>query len=861
MEREPDEYAPVEYIRRLTGRGRRVLQHAELQAARLGHDAVGPGHVLLAILESPQTAAARVLRDAGIELEPLRETVVDTLPPGYARDEGRRPLSAQGRNVLRSAALEAERMGVRFIGTEHLLLGALANAGRLTSGALAAAGIEFRPLRRRVEAAYQPGSPGRGRRRRGRWRGRGRRSKPRSMLAEYGSDFTNAARTGDLDPVIGRQVEMDRAIEVLLRRSKNNPVLVGDAGVGKTAIAEGLAHRIVKGDVPDELVNKRLISLSLPGMIAGAKYRGEFEERVQQLIAEVRKSGDVILFIDELHTVIGAGGAAGSLDAANLLKGHLARGEVQVIGATTWREYRRYIANDKSLNRRFQPIDVDEPSDDDAIEILKALRPVYESYHAVEVTDDAVDAAVNLSRRYVTSRQLPDKAIDLMDEASARAKVRRETPPARIIELQRRIKSLDAQIEAAPEAPDEPTTADAQPPAERVTAEPQIPAASPNPTAAPRPVRAQVADELRDELRNERDAWQAEVGTDRPVITPHEIAEVLSAWIGVPLPTLAANDSDRFLHMEDDLRKRVVGQDDVLTELGRALRRALAGMRDSRRPIGSFLFLGESGVGKTETAKALAQFVSGTDENLVRVDMSEMSEYHSISRLIGSPPGYVGFDEAGGLTEAVRRNPYSVVLFDDVEKAHPRTLHVLLQIMEDGLLTDANGRHVDFRNTIVVLTSNLGVDQVTGPSIGFEPTSESARRHTAYEARIREYARKQLPGEFLNRIDRLVVFRALAEEEIREIARRALSDATLRAENLGIRLHITSDALDYIVTVTLGRHAGARPIAQLVGEYVDQPLTDHVMQEAAEGREFELRLQDGKPTIVETTPSPAGAPG
>ena len=835
MEREPDDYTPVEYLRRLTGRGRRVIQHAELEAARLGHDAVGPGHILLAILESPQTAAARALRDAGVDLPPLRDALIDTLPPGYARDDGRRPLSAQGRNVLRSAALEAERMGVRFIGTEHLLLGALANAGRLASGALAAAGVEFRPLRRRVEAAYQPGSPGRGRRRRGRWRGRGRRSKPRSMLAEYGSDFTNAARTGDLDPVIGRQLEMDRAIEVLLRRTKNNPVLVGDAGVGKTAIVEGLAHRIVKGDVPEELNNKRLISLSLPGMIAGAKYRGEFEERVQQLIAEVRKSGDVILFIDELHTVIGAGGAAGSLDAANLLKGHLARGEVQVIGATTWREYRRYIANDKSLNRRFQPIDVDEPSDDDSIEILKALRPLYEAYHGVEITDDAVEASVHLSRRYVTSRQLPDKAIDLVDEAAARAKVRRQTPPTRIVELLRRIKKLDAEIAAESETPDDPA----------------------HPPAARRRVRDQVADELRDE----RSAWEAEVGTDRPVIAQHEIAEVLSSWIGVPLPTLAENDSDRFLHMEDDLRRRVVGQDDVLAELGRALRRALAGMRDSRRPIGSFLFLGESGVGKTETAKALAQFVSGTDDNLVRVDMSEMSEYHSISRLIGSPPGYVGFDEAGGLTEAVRRNPYSVVLFDDVEKAHPRTLQVLLQIMEDGLLTDANGRHVDFRNTIVVLTSNLGVDQVAGPSIGFEPTSESARRYTAYESRLREFARRQLPGEFLNRLDRLVVFRGLEEEDIREIARRTLSDAILRADNLGIRLHITSEALDYIVDVTLGRRAGARPIAQLVGEYVDQPLTDHVMQADAEGREFELRVRDGKPTIVEITPSPAGTPG
>jgi ATP-dependent Clp protease ATP-binding subunit ClpC len=556
---------------------------------------------------------------------------------------------------------------------------------------------------------------------------------------------------------------------------------------------------------------------------------------VQQLIAEVRKSGDVILFIDELHTVIGAGGAAGSLDAANLLKGHLARGEVQVIGATTWREYRRYIANDKSLNRRFQPIDVDEPSDEDAVEILKALRPIYESYHGVEVRDDAVDASVHLSRRYVTSRQLPDKAIDLVDEAAARAKVQRQTPPTRILELLRRIKELDAEIAAEPETPDDPD----------------------HPPAARRRVRDQVADELRDE----RAAWEAEVGPERPVITQHEIAEVLSSWIGVPLPTLAEKESDRFLHMEDDLRKRVVGQDDVLAELGRALRRALAGMRDERRPIGSFLFLGESGVGKTETAKALAQFVSGTDDNLVRVDMSEMSEYHSISRLIGSPPGYVGFDEAGGLTEAVRRNPCSVVLFDDVEKAHPRTLQVLLQILEDGLLTDANGRHVDFRNTIVVLTSNLGVDQVAGPSIGFEPSSESARRHTAFESRIREFARKQLPGEFLNRLDRLVVFRTLEEEEIREIARRTLSDAILRAENLGIRLHITSEALDYIVNVTLGRSAGARPIAQLVGEYVDQPLTEHVMQAEAEGREFELRVQDDKPTIVETTASPAGAPG
>ncbi|MBM4437930.1 MAG: ATP-dependent Clp protease ATP-binding subunit, partial [Actinobacteria bacterium] len=652
----------------------------------------------------------------------------------------------------------------------------------------------------------------------------------RSVLAKFGKDFTAAAQAGGLDPVIGRRQEMERVIEILLRRSKNNPVLVGDAGVGKTAVVEGLAQRIAAGDVPAELRAKRLIALNLPSVIAGTKYRGEFEERIQQLVQEIREAADVILFIDELHTVIGAGGAAGSLDAANMLKSHLARGEVRVIGATTWREYRRYIAGDKSLTRRFQPVEIVEPNEADAVQIMHGLRGVYEDFHGVHIADEAV----TMSRRYLTARQLPDKAIDLIDEAAAQAKVLRLTAPDRIRQLEQRVQAFEAQ-RAATETPSDPGAA-----AELLAA----------------------IERLRAELRDEREAWRREIEATRPTVGKHEVAAVLSKWSGVPLPVLEMTESSRFLGLEQSLQRRIVGQDDALMELGRALRRAVAGLRDPMLPIGSFLMLGETGVGKTETAKALAEFISGAETGLMRVDMSEFSEWHNVSRLVGAPPGYVGYDQAGELTEAVRRSPFSVVLFDDVEKAHPRTLQVLLQIMDDGRLTDANGRHVSFRNTIVVMTSNLGVDAMRAPKIGYGTSAEAVRHHAAFEARMRDEARMHLPAEFLNRIDRVLIFRALSEEDVREITRRALSDAVARAAKVGIELTVTAEALDFLVRSAHARSQGGRPVRQLVGRYVDEPLTDLLVKGQAAGRQVDVQVVAGEPALVDRsreTPSDAEA--
>ena len=834
MESTRDEYEPVEYLRRLTTKGRRILAQAELEATSLGHSSVGADHLLLAILASPQTAAARILREAHVDVLKLRGAVVAALGPGGDHATGRRPLGSGGRNALRAAALEAERTGVRFIGTEHLLLGVLAHHGRLAGEGLRQAGLDFRSVRRRIEASYRPGRVG----------GGGRRAVPRgrrrakSPLAEYGHDVTRAAERGDLDPVVGRRAEMDRMIEILVRRTKNNPVLVGDAGVGKTAIVEGLAQRIKRGDVPPDLRAARIVALDLAATIAGTKYRGEFEERVQGVIAEARGDSNVILFIDEVHTVVGAGGAAGSLDAANMLKGHLSRGELRLIGATTWREYRRYIADDKSLTRRLQPIDVGEPDDESAIAIVQGLRPVYEQYHGVKISDEALLASVSMSRRYLTERQLPDKAIDLIDEAAAKAKVARLTAPERLRQLEQRLDDLATQradlgVDGQPAHVLELAAAEAK---------------------------------LREELRDERRAWEAEARANTPVIGVHEVAGIVSRWSGVPMPTLIEAEAERFLAIESLLQKRVVGQDEALGEFARSLRRAVAGMRDPRRPIGSFLLVGPTGVGKTETAKAAAEFVSGDELKLVRVDMSEFGEWHAVSRLVGSPPGYVGHDQAGELTEAVRRNPFSVVLFDDVEKAHPRTLHMLLQVMEDGVLTDANGRTVDFRSTIIVLTSNLGVEESRGPKIGFTSgLAQQAGERAAFESRMREHARRHLPAEFLNRIDRLLVFHDLGDAELREIARRLLSAAILRARAVGLELHVTSEALDYVVRVGAARNQGARPVRQLVSRYVDEPLTEHVVDGDGAGKVFELRVEDGEPVVVqvqravtEAAPAPPG---
>lgn len=860
MTPEPEESIPPEYLKRLTTKGRRVLWKAEVEAAMLGHSTIAPEHILIAILRSPQTAGARVLKECRIDLDALQESLLDAITPGESSSTGPRPLSTQGKNVLRASSLAAEKMGVRFIGTEHLLLGVLANGSSLTKGSRNATLVNFfntsriAMIRHRVESAYRPEKPtaDRSTHRSRRRRLSKNRKRKRDPLAMFGNDLTAAAREENLDPVVGRHSETNRVIEILLRRRKNNPILVGDAGVGKTAVVEGLAHRIVNGNVPREIANHRLISIDLTAMLAGTKYRGDFEERCRNLIKEVRSQNDVVLFIDEVHTLVGAGGASGSLDASNMFKSHLARGEIQLIGATTWREYRQRIVTDKSLTRRLQPVEVDEPNTDDAVEILQALRPVYESYHNVKITDDSLRSAVHLSQRFLISRHLPDKAIDLVDEASAMAKVALLTPPTRILELERRLRELKHQ---PPETQDvdnttigdstdisekEPRNADRDPP---------LQPKSSTPTENIQHAKQKISRELHDE----RAAWREEIKNSQPIIGPEDIGKILSSWTSVPLTSLEHRETERFLTTEEQLKKRIVGQDKVLAELGKSLRRAMVGMRDFRRPIGSFLFLGESGVGKTETAMGLAEFVTGDTKNIVRVDMSEMSESHNVSRLIGSPPGYVGYEDAGHLGEAVRRNPFSVVLFDDIDKAHPQTLHVLLQILEDGRMKDANGRDVDFRNTIVVLTSNFGVEYALGPNIGFLERSEYARKSALYEERMRQHAVKHMSSPLVNRLDRILVFAPLEEEYIREIARRSLSDATIRAQRLNVLLHISSEALDAIVTMTINRNSGARPVARLINKYVDDQLANILYKSKIEGREFELQVIEGRPEIVEVS--------
>ena len=835
-----------------------MLWKAEVEAAMLGHPEITAEHILIAILRSPQTAGARVLKESQIDLDALRESITDALTPGETGRTGRRPLSLQGKNVLRAASLAAEKMGVRFIGTEHLLLGVLENVGSLNKGSQGKNLVDVHAIRNRVESAYRPEKPNSDRSAR-HVRRQGVRQNRKSKLdplSVFGQDLTAAAREGTLDPVVGRRSETDRTIEILLRRRKNNPILVGDAGVGKTAVVEGLAHRIANGNVPEELANHRLISINLSAMLAGTKYRGDFEERCRDLIKEVRSQTDVVLFIDEVHTVVGAGGASGSLDAANMFKRHLARGELQLIGATTWREYRQRIVVDKGLTRRLQPIEVDEPNADDSVGILKALRPVYESYHNVEITDDSLQAAVHLSQRYLTSRHLPDKAIDLVDEAAAKAKVERLTPPSRILELERRLRELKEEAARNGNADDEITSSSSSNVEEETNVPEHDPAHGPESSVAPEYIQ-HAKQKIADELHDERAAWREEIQNSRPIIGPREIGKILSSWTRVPLASLIHREADRFLATEEQLKKRIVGQDAILEELGKSLRRAMAGMRDFRRPIGSFLFLGEPGVGKTETAMGLAEFVTGTTKNIVRVDMSEMSEPHNVSRLIGSPPGYVGHEDAGHLTEAVRRNPFSVVLFDDIDKAHPRTLQVLLQIMDDGRIRDANGRHVDFRNTIVLMTSNLGFEYAAGPKIGFLQRAEYVRRSALYEARMRQYTIKHLPSPLVNRLDRLLVFAPLEEEDIREISRRALSDATIRARRLNVLLHISSEALDAIVTMTINRNSGARPVARLINKYVDDGLANILYKSKIDGREFELQVFEGQPGIVEVSASVA----
>jgi ATP-dependent Clp protease ATP-binding subunit ClpC len=725
---------------KFTDRARKVLTLAQDEAQRFNHNYIGTEHLLLGLVREGEGVAARVLENMNVELPKVRTAVEFIIGRGDRPVVGEVGLTPRAKRVIELAIDEARRLGHNYIGTEHLLLGLVREGEGIAAGVLESLGVSLDKVRHEViRVLSQSSSAGPAQ--------ETKRASKTPTVDQLGINLTEAARLGKLDPVIGREKEIERVIQILSRRTKNNPALIGEPGVGKTAIAEGLAHRIVSGDVPETLLNKRVLTLDIGSLVAGTKYRGEFEERLKKIIEELRSTNDAILFIDELHTLVGAGAAEGAIDAANILKPPLARGELQCIGATTLDEYRKYIERDASLERRFQPVMVEEPTLEQSIDILMGIRERYEQHHKVVITDAAVKAAVDLSIRYITDRHLPDKAIDLIDEAASRVRLRYASAPPKLREAQKDLDRITREKDSA------------------INSQAYEDAATLRETEA---AARQKVDELRAE-------WQASISNEQPQVDEEEIAQVVAMWTGIPVTRIAEEESKRLLHMEDDLHKRVIGQQEAIEIVSKAVRRARAGLKDPKRPIGSFVFLGPTGVGKTELAKALAEFMFGSEDALIKIDMSEFMERHNVSRLVGAPPGYVGFDEGGQLTEAVRRKSYAVILLDEIEKAHPEVFNILLQILEDGHLSDAKGRRVDFRNCIIIMTSNLGARQLqTNSSLGFRVQGDTAeQRETASYELMRDKVQNELKQtfrpEFLNRLDATVVFRTLTVDEIRQI--------------------------------------------------------------------------------------------
>ncbi|NLN22414.1 MAG: ATP-dependent Clp protease ATP-binding subunit, partial [Syntrophomonadaceae bacterium] len=747
---------------RFTERAQKVLFLARDEARRLGHPAVGTEHLLLGLLREGDGIAARALQALGVNLDKVRKEVEKIVVPGDLKSGEEIGLTPRAKKVLELAQEEGRKHGVSYVGTEHILLGLIREGEGVAARVLVSQGLTLEKLRREVLmqlggiGPMPQGHP---------QAGAARRAGQTQTMDELGRDLTQLAREGKLDPVIGRDQEIQRVIQILSRRTKNNPCLIGEPGVGKTAVVEGLAQRIVENKVPEILADKRLVTLDMSAVVAGTKYRGEFEERLKKVIDEIRNAGNVILFIDEVHTLVGAGAAEGAIDAANILKPALARGELQCIGATTLDEYRKNIEKDAALERRFQPVMVGEPTIEESIEILKGLRDRYEAHHRVKITDSALKAAVKLSNRYITDRYLPDKAIDLMDEAASRVRLKAYTAPPDVKELEEKIETLKKEKESA------------------VVNQEFEKAAS-------------LRDEeqkLQEELARIKDNWVQRKELDQSIVTEEDIADIVSSWTGVPVNKLQEEESERLLQMEDTLHQRVIGQDDAVRAVSRAVRRARAGLKDPKRPIGSFIFLGPTGVGKTELARALAEALFGDEEAMIRFDMSEYMEKHTVSRLLGAPPGYVGYEEAGQLTEMVRRNPYSVVLFDEIEKAHPDIFHVLLQVMEDGRLTDAQGRTVDFRNTVIIMTSNVGANLIRHEQrLGFKAGERrDAMDYEAMKERVTEELRRTFRPEFLNRVDEIIVFHPLEEEHMKEIVELMLKNISKRIAEFGLHLEFT----------------------------------------------------------------------
>ncbi|GBC95157.1 ATP-dependent Clp protease ATP-binding subunit ClpC [bacterium HR16] len=782
---------------RFTERARRVIFYAQEEAGRLGENYVSTEHLLLGLVREPDSVAARILERMGVSLSRVRSEIERQVSRGEGRLGQETQLTPRAKRVIDLAYDEARQLNNNYIGTEHLLLGLIREGEGLAGRVLAKLGVDLERARREVMAlqSSDTGAPA------------PRQRSRTPTLDEFGRDLTELARQGKLDPGIGRDTEIGRVIRILSRRTKNNPVLIGEPGVGKTAIAEGLAQRIVSGDIPEVLKDRRIVALDLAGLVAGTKYRGEFEERMKRVLEEVRKAqGEVILFIDELHTVVGAGAAEGAIDASNIMKPALARGELQCIGATTLDEYRKYIERDAALERRFQPVQVREPTVEEAIEILRGLRDRYEAHHRVKIEDNAIIAAVRLADRYITDRYLPDKAIDLIDEAASRVRLQYSLPPRELRQVKQQLAKIEKELEMAHKSGDYSRVQELR---------------------SQRSVLQNRAADLEQE-------WNLKRQEMRTVVTEDEVAHIVQSWTGIPVSRLMEAETVKLLKMEEELHKRIIGQHEAVMAVSKAIRRARSGLKDPKRPIGTFIFLGPTGVGKTELARALAAFLFDNENNLIRLDMSEYMERFAVSRLVGAPPGYVGYEEGGQLTEAVRRQPYSVVLLDEIEKAHPEVFNILLQIFEDGRLTDSQGRVVDFKNTVIIMTSNLGARSIQGePSMGFlsssRPKEETEREYESMKGRIMDELKRTFRPEFLNRIDEIVVFHALTFNEILQIVDLMVGRVAQQARAQGIELEITQEVREMLAREGFDPQFGARPLRRAVQRLIEDPLAEEIL--------------------------------
>ncbi|NBI16355.1 ATP-dependent Clp protease ATP-binding subunit [Neglecta sp. X4] len=807
-----------------TEKANKALNLAVESAQELGHDYIGSEHLMLGLLKEGSGVAYTVLSKLGVEAEAFEKLIRERIGSGPATSLSPDAFTPRTKQILQVAAMAGARLHNAYVGTEHLLIAIMQDESCYAIRFLKILGADPDRIVGELSAllsntafsGQENGSKA------------GREGKPAGKaLEQFGRDLTKLAAEGKIDPVIGRQTEIERVVQILSRRTKNNPVLIGEPGVGKTAVAEGLALKIHAGDVPETLKNKRLVSLDLTGMVAGAKYRGDFEERIKAAIDEVKADGSVILFIDELHTIIGAGSAEGSADAANILKPALARGDFQVIGATTINEYRKHIEKDAALERRFQPVTVGEPTEEEAVEILRGLKDRYEAHHKVQITDASIDAAVQLSARYIADRYLPDKAIDLVDEAASRVRLRTFTAPESLQDLEKQIKDAEIDKAAAINSQDFERAASLR----------------------------DKQKELQEQLDKAKDEWAAKNERSNSVVTPEDIADIVSMWTGVPVSQLTEEESQRLLRLEETLHQRVIGQEEAVTAIAKAIRRGRVGLKDKNRPIGSFIFLGPTGVGKTELCKALAEAMFGDEKAIVRFDMSEYMEKHTVSRLVGSPPGYVGFDEGGQLTEAVRRKPYSVVLFDEIEKAHPDVFNILLQILEDGRVTDSQGKTVDFKNTVIIMTSNVGARLITEKqnTLGFAGSSGESKDFEKIKELVMGELKNLFKPEFLNRVDDIIVFHKLTREDTAKIAGKMLETLKGKLAEMGIEMEFAPEAVEALAEKGYDPLYGARPLRRVIQSKIEDTVSEQMLEgRVAAGKRYACRLADGEFSIEET---------